>query len=156
MMVSATSQFTCSMAFFGDRELQRCLAERRESDAPTSRGSFPNAGGLWAQEQNDEWSLNRRYMQIEDLHSPCDTVPTRLRSGSLSGVQLSLSGLWTYTTSRDTTLPLRRQPPISTSFAPQVNVDRKAETSAAIAVSNRCTSASIWLAGAPSRSAVSS
>lgn len=29
-------------------------------------------------EQNDEWSLTRRYMQLEGLHALSDTVPTRL------------------------------------------------------------------------------
>ena len=29
-------------------------------------------------EQNDEWSLNRRYMQLEGLQTLSDTVPTRL------------------------------------------------------------------------------
>ena len=29
-------------------------------------------------EQNDEWSLNRRYMQLEGLQTLCDTAPTRL------------------------------------------------------------------------------
>ena len=29
-------------------------------------------------EQNDEWSLNRRYMQLEGLQALTDTVPTRL------------------------------------------------------------------------------
>ena len=29
-------------------------------------------------EQNDEWSLNRRYMQFEGLQTLCDTVPTPL------------------------------------------------------------------------------
>ena len=53
-------------------------------------------------EQNDEWSLNRRYMQLEGLQSLCDTAPDSAgRCGSLSSVYLSLSGLWTYTTSRD-------------------------------------------------------
>lgn len=29
-------------------------------------------------EQNDEWRLNRRYMQLEGLQTLGDTVPTRL------------------------------------------------------------------------------
>lgn len=29
-------------------------------------------------EQNDEWSLNRRHMQLEGLQTLCDNVPTRL------------------------------------------------------------------------------
>ena len=29
-------------------------------------------------EQNDEWSLNRRYMQLEGLQAVSDTVPTRM------------------------------------------------------------------------------
>ena len=34
--------------------------------------------GAMMLEQNDEWSLNRRYMQFEGLQTLCDTVPTRL------------------------------------------------------------------------------
>jgi hypothetical protein len=50
-------------------------------------------------EQNDEWVLNRRSMQLEGLQTLCDTVSTRLSAGgTLSTVQLSLSGLWTFTT----------------------------------------------------------
>ena len=29
-------------------------------------------------EQNDEWALNMRYMQLEGLQTRTDTVPTRL------------------------------------------------------------------------------
>jgi len=45
---------------------------------------FPNDGSIKRQigammlEQNDEWSLNRRYMQLEGLQTLSDTVPTRL------------------------------------------------------------------------------
>ncbi len=36
-------------------------------------------------EQNDEWSLNRRYMTLEGLQSLSDTGPTAAaRSGTLS------------------------------------------------------------------------
>ena len=47
-------------------------------------GIFPNDAaitrlvGAMMLEQNDEWSLNRRYMQLEGLQSLCDTAPTRL------------------------------------------------------------------------------
>ncbi len=47
-------------------------------------GIFPNDAsitrlvGAMMLEQNDEWSLNRRYMQREGLQTLCDTVPTRL------------------------------------------------------------------------------
>ena len=34
--------------------------------------------GAMMLEQNDEWSLNRRYMQLEGLQTVSDTVPTRL------------------------------------------------------------------------------
>ncbi|MBL0086745.1 MAG: hypothetical protein IPP44_08680 [Ideonella sp.] len=34
------------------------------------------AGGVLAK-QNDEWSLNRRYMQLEGLQSLSETAPTR-------------------------------------------------------------------------------
>jgi putative transposase len=47
-------------------------------------GIFPNDAsitrlvGAMMLEQNDEWSLNRRYMQLEGLQSLSETVPTRL------------------------------------------------------------------------------
>ena len=47
-------------------------------------GIFPNDAsitrliGAMMLEQNDEWSLNRRYMQLEGLQTLCDTAPTRL------------------------------------------------------------------------------
>ncbi len=34
--------------------------------------------GAMMLEQNDEWSLNWRYMQVEGLQTLCDTVSTRL------------------------------------------------------------------------------
>jgi putative transposase len=47
-------------------------------------GIFPNDAaitrlvGAMLLEQNDEWSLNRRYMQLESLQSLSDTAPTRV------------------------------------------------------------------------------
>jgi putative transposase len=47
-------------------------------------GIFPNDGaitrlvGAMMLEQNDEWSLNRRYMTLEGLQALSDTLPTRL------------------------------------------------------------------------------
>ena len=47
-------------------------------------GIFPNDAsitrlvGAMMLEQNDEWSLNRRYMQLEGLQTLSDTLPTRL------------------------------------------------------------------------------
>ena len=47
-------------------------------------GIFPNDAsiarlvGAMLLEQNDEWSLNRRYMQLEGLQTVSDTAPTRL------------------------------------------------------------------------------
>jgi len=34
--------------------------------------------GAMMLEQNDEWSLNRRYMQLEGLQTVSDTAPIRL------------------------------------------------------------------------------
>lgn len=34
--------------------------------------------GAMMLKQNDEWSLNRRYMQLEGLQTVSDTAPTRL------------------------------------------------------------------------------
>lgn len=47
-------------------------------------GIFPNDAsivrlvGTMMLQQNDEWSLNRRYMQLEGLQALSDTAPTRL------------------------------------------------------------------------------
>jgi len=47
-------------------------------------GIFPNDAsitrlvGAMMLEQNDEWSLNRRYMKLEGLQTRTDIVPTRL------------------------------------------------------------------------------
>jgi putative transposase len=47
-------------------------------------GIFPNDAaitrlvGAMLLEQNDEWCLNRRYMQLEGLQSLSDTAPTRM------------------------------------------------------------------------------
>jgi putative transposase len=47
-------------------------------------GIFPNDAaitrlvGAMLLEQSDEWSLNRRYMQLEGLQSLSDTAPTRV------------------------------------------------------------------------------
>ena len=38
-------------------------------------------------EQNEEWSLNRRYMQLEGLQTLSDTVPTRLNAKGLPAIQ---------------------------------------------------------------------
>lgn len=48
-------------------------------------GIFPNDAsivrlvGAMMLEQNDEWSLNRRYMQLEGLQTVSDTVPLGCR-----------------------------------------------------------------------------
>ena len=47
-------------------------------------GIFPNGAsivrlvGAMMLEQNDEWSLNRRYMQLAGLQTLCDPAPARL------------------------------------------------------------------------------
>src|SRR5437773_9236386 len=62
--------------------LERLNAEiKRRTDVV---GIFPNDTsitrlvGAMMLEQNDEWSLNRRYMQLEGLQTLSDTAPTRL------------------------------------------------------------------------------
>jgi hypothetical protein len=50
--------------------------------------------GAMLLEQNDEWSLNRRYMQLEGLQSLSDTAPPRrVCNSALSSVYFSPSGL---------------------------------------------------------------
>ena len=44
----------------------------------TGDGPITRLVGAMLLAQNDEWSLNRRYMQLEGLQTLCDTVPTRL------------------------------------------------------------------------------
>jgi len=74
-------------------------------------GIFPNDRavtrlvGAILLEQNDEWTLQRRYMQLEGLQSLSDTprLACRLCSAELR-VHLGPSGLWTYTTRWDTIL----------------------------------------------------
>ena len=72
-------------------------------------GIFPNDAsivrlvGATMLEQNDKWSLNRRYMQLEGLHSLRCRSHSAVRCGSLSTAHLSSPGLWTYTITRDTT-----------------------------------------------------
>ena len=61
-------------------------ASRAWDGAPAGRVTvnFPNDAavtrlvGAMLLEQNDEWSLNRRYMQLEGLQTLTDTPPTRL------------------------------------------------------------------------------
>ena len=62
--------------------LERLNAEiKRRTDVV---GIFPNDAaitrlvGAMMLEQNDEWSLQRRYMQLEGLQALSDTPPTRL------------------------------------------------------------------------------
>jgi putative transposase len=58
--------------------------ERRDQAPHQRRGHLPQRGGrhrlvgAMLLEQNDEWSLNRRYMQLEGLQTLTDTAPTRL------------------------------------------------------------------------------
>lgn len=62
--------------------LERQNAEiKRRTDVV---GIFPNEHavtrlvGAILLERNDEWSLQRRYMQLEGLQQLCDTAPARL------------------------------------------------------------------------------
>ena len=58
--------------------------KERSSRRTNVVGSFPNDAsitrlvGIMMSELNDEWSLNRRYMQLEGLQTLSDAVPTRL------------------------------------------------------------------------------
>ena len=74
-------------------------------------GIFPNDRavtrlvGAILLEQNDEWTLQRRYMQLEGLQSLSDTPRLACRLCSAEHrVHLGPSGLWTYTTRWDTIL----------------------------------------------------
>ena len=61
--------------------LERLNAEVKRMTNVT--GIFPNDAavtrlvGPWLLEQNDGWSLKRRYMQLEGLQTPTDTDPSR-------------------------------------------------------------------------------
>ena len=58
--------------------LERLNAEiKRRTNVPND-ASIVRLVGAMVLEQNDEWSLNRRYMQLEGLQTVSDTVPTRL------------------------------------------------------------------------------
>jgi putative transposase len=56
----------------------------RSNDWTNVVGIFPNDAaivrlvGAMMLKQNDEWSLNRRYMQLEGRQTLSDTAPTRL------------------------------------------------------------------------------
>jgi hypothetical protein len=53
-------------------------------------------------EQNDEWQLQQRYMQLEGLQSLSNNQPAGL-SGVVNGVRVNLVKIHdSYTTSRDT------------------------------------------------------
>ncbi len=72
--------------------LDALAAKQREADKTSARldkerhfnrifrndASIVRLVGAMMLEQNDEWGLNRRYMQLEGLQTVSDTVPTRL------------------------------------------------------------------------------
>ena len=67
---------------YSTNPLQRLNAEvKRRANVV---GIFPNDAcivrlvGAMMMQQSDEWSLNRRYMQLEGLQTLCDTPPTGL------------------------------------------------------------------------------
>lgn len=67
---------------YSTKPLERLNAEiKRRTNVV---GIFPNdasitrLAGAMMLEQNDEWSLNRRYMQLEGLQTLSDTAPPRL------------------------------------------------------------------------------
>ena len=72
----------CIRDSYSTNPLERLNAEIKRRTRVV--GIFPNDAsitrlvGAMMLEQNDEWSLNRRYMQLEGLQSLSDTVPTRL------------------------------------------------------------------------------
>lgn len=84
---------------------------------------FPNDAsivrlvGAMMLEQNDEWSLNRRYMQFEGLQTLSDTVPTRLSAVACLVARTSTL-LGCGHTPRAGTRPWasRRSPPVLTPF----------------------------------------
>ncbi len=67
---------------YSTKPLERLNAEiKRRTNVV---GLFPNDASIirlveaLMLEQNDEWSLNRRYMQLEGLHTLSETAATRL------------------------------------------------------------------------------
>ena len=56
----------------------RAIKTLEQLDIFSNDASITGLVGAMMLEQNDEWSLNRRYMQLEGLQALSDTVPTRL------------------------------------------------------------------------------
>lgn len=90
MMETAEQDVLAYMAFPAAHRVQlRSTNPLERLNAEVKRrtnvvGIFPNERaiirlvGAMMLEQNDEWSLQRRYMQLEGLQSLCDTQPARL------------------------------------------------------------------------------
>jgi hypothetical protein len=68
---------TCTQCPFCALPEARVLL-RNDSAIAFRDASIVRLVGAMMLEQNDEWSLNRRYMQLEGLQTLSDTVPTRL------------------------------------------------------------------------------
>ena len=66
----------------GDITIHHVRAVHGSAPDIAGEGVANPIGSIWAGammlEQNDEWSLNRRYMQLEGLQTLSDTLPTRL------------------------------------------------------------------------------
>ena len=81
---AVTELFNATVDMADSNPLERLNAEiKRRTNVV---GIFPNDAavtrlvGAMLLEQNDEWSLNRRYMQLKGLQTLTDTAPTRLRA----------------------------------------------------------------------------
>lgn len=93
---------------YSTNPLERANAEiKRRTNAVAI---FPNDAsitrlvGAMMLEQNDAWSLNRRYMQLEGFQTLSDTAPTRLSAvARCVPCSSAFSGLYTYTTEWDAT-----------------------------------------------------
>lgn len=118
LMDEAENDVLASMTFpradwtqiFSTNPLERLNAEiKRRTNVV---GVFPSDASIvrlvgdMMLEQNDEWSLNPRYMQLEGLQALSDTAPTRLSACGTLSTRASQPGPGCRPTPRNGTRPI--------------------------------------------------